>query len=72
MWHVLPELGQPLAGLVSVQGDNQAALSSLSEQRHTNMLQHMEPINSRLQRKVAVHVCINYRELGRLPYKGIA
>ena len=35
MGYVLPELGQSLTGPVTIQGDNQAALSLLSEQRHT-------------------------------------
>ena len=53
MGYVLPELGQSLTGPVTIQGDNQAALSLLSERRHTKMSQHMEPIDSRLRHWVA-------------------
>ena len=49
MGYVLPELGQPLQGPITVFGDNQAALSLLAEKRHTKMSQHMEPIDSRLR-----------------------
>ena len=49
MGYVLPELGQPLQGPITVFGDNQAALSLLAEKRHTKMSQHMEPIDNRLR-----------------------
>ena len=49
MGYVLPELGQPLAGPVTVLGDNQAVLSLLSERRHTKISQQLEPIESRLR-----------------------
>ena len=50
MGYLLPVLAQVLDGPVTVFGDIQAALSLLAEQRHTEkMIQHMEPIESRLR-----------------------